>query len=204
MLLTGLYPYSGRIVIDGRDLPDYPPSEKTRLVAYSGQDAFLFSASIAQNIAFQGMSELSQETISRLNEAIYISALSEDMALFPQGLETQIGERGIRISGGQRQRIALARAIFTGNPVLVLDDPFSAVDIGTEKRIIERMRENLKDTTIIIFSHRLAAFTTADKVLLLDKGRLAEQGSHEELMALSGIYQKIYSAQSFLENGVNA
>ncbi|MBI4282023.1 MAG: ABC transporter ATP-binding protein [Chloroflexi bacterium] len=198
VLLTGLYPYSGKIIVHGRDLSCCSGAEKAGVLAYSGQDAFLFSASIAQNITFQEKSTLSKEMLSRLDEAIYVSALAEDMALFPQGLETQIGEEGIRISGGQRQRIALARAIFTGNPVFILDDPFSAVDIGTEQRIIERMNENLQGRTIILFSHRLAAFTTADKVLVLDRGRLVEQGDHTELMALDGIYQKIYSAQSFL------
>ncbi|MFH1639649.1 MAG: ABC transporter ATP-binding protein [Chloroflexota bacterium] len=199
LLLTGLYPYSGRIVIGGRDLADLSPVEKPGALAYSGQDAFLFSASIARNITFQETSVLSTAEMSRLNRAIYISALSEDMELFPDGLDTLVGERGIRVSGGQRQRIALARAIFTGNPILILDDPFSAVDIGTEKRIIDRIKENLKGTTILVFSHRLAAFTTADRVLVLDKGRLVETGSHEELMALSGIYQKIYAAQSWLQ-----
>ncbi|MEK7354418.1 MAG: ABC transporter ATP-binding protein, partial [Chloroflexota bacterium] len=206
LLLTGLYPYSGEIAIDGRDLSLCTGTERAGMLAYSGQDAFLFSASIAQNITFREKSGLSEEMLSRLEEAIYISALTEDMALFPQGLETQIGEEGVRVSGGQRQRISLARAIFTGNPVLILDDPFSAVDIGTEKRIIERMNENLNGRTIILFSHRLAAFANADKVIVLDKGRLAEQGSHTELMTLGGIYQKIYSAQSFLllESGFNA
>lgn len=206
MLLTGLYPYAGTISLEGRDLSHYTGSEKAAIFAYSGQNAFLFSAAIAQNITFQNKSELSAEARSRLDEAIHISALAEDMALFPQGLETQIGEGGVRISGGQRQRIALARAIFTGNPVLILDDPFSAVDIGTERRIVSRINENLKDRTIILFSHRLAAFAAADKVLVLDKGRLVEQGNHAELMSLGGMYQKIYSAQSFLleESGVNA
>jgi len=204
ILLTGLYPYSGRITINGRDLLDYSSSEKAKTFAYSGQDAFLFSASIAQNITFQEVSELSAEARSRLDEAVHVAALSEDMTLFPQGLNTLMGERGVRVSGGQRQRINLARAIFTGNPVLILDDPFSAVDIGTEKRIIDRMKENLKGTTIIIFSHRLAAFTDADKVIVLDKGRLVEEGSHAALMAHGGIYQKIYSAQSFLEGNVSA
>ncbi len=198
VLLTGLYPYSGHIILDGKDLSGYSNAERAGMLAYSGQDGFLFSTSITQNITFREKSELSKEMLSRLDKAVYVSALTEDMELFPQGLETQIGEGGIRISGGQRQRIALARAIFTGNPVCILDDPFSAIDIGTEKRIIERMNEHLEERTIILFSHRLAAFTQANKILVLDKGRLVEQGNHKELMTLSGIYQKIYSAQSFL------
>ncbi|OGO39080.1 MAG: hypothetical protein A2147_06095 [Chloroflexi bacterium RBG_16_57_8] len=206
LLLTGLYPYSGKIILDGRDLSRLSGAERARGLAYSGQDAFLFSASIAQNITFQDKSSLSREMPARLEEAIYVSALTEDMALFPQGLDTQIGEAGVRISGGQRQRIALARAIFTRNPVLILDDPFSAVDIATEKRIIGRMKERLAARTIILFSHRLAAFTVADRVLVLDRGRLVEQGNHTELMRSGGVYQKIYAAQSFLllESGLDA
>jgi ATP-binding cassette, subfamily B, multidrug efflux pump len=95
--------------------------------------------------------------------------------------------------------VALARAIFSGNPILLLDDPFSAVDIGTERRMIERIRKDLRGTTILIFSHRLAAFAGADRILVLDKGRLVEQGNHAQLMADGGIYEKIYSAQSWME-----
>jgi len=95
--------------------------------------------------------------------------------------------------------VALARAIYSGNPVLILDDPFSAVDIGTEQRMIERIRRDLKGTTILVFSHRLASFAGADKILVLDKGRLVEQGSHTQLMANKAMYEKIYSAQTWME-----
>jgi ABC-type multidrug transport system fused ATPase/permease subunit len=198
MVMTGIYPYAGKITIGGRDLTALSETEKAATFAYSGQDAFLFSVSIGENITF-APPPYSDEVNAKLDRAVYIAALKEDMSLFPKGLETVVGERGIRLSGGQRQRIAVARAIFTGNPILILDDPFSAVDIGTERRMIERIRENLKDTTVIIFSHRLAAFTEADKVLVLDKGKLAECGNHVSLIASGGIYQKIYTAQTWME-----
>jgi ABC-type multidrug transport system fused ATPase/permease subunit len=199
MVLTGIYPYAGKINVGGRDLTSYSESEKAAIFAYSGQDAFLFSVSIGENITF-APPPYSQDVQSRLDRAIYIAALREDMELFPQGLNTIVGERGIRLSGGQRQRIAVARAIFTGNPIFILDDPFSAVDIGTEKRMIERIRENLKDTTVIVFSHRLAAFTDAAKIFVLDKGKLTQQGNHRELTAIDGVYQKIYTAQTWMES----
>jgi ABC-type multidrug transport system fused ATPase/permease subunit len=202
MVLTGIYPYAGRITLGGRDLASCSETEKAAAFAYSGQDAFLFSVSIGENITF-APPPYSQGVQSRLDRAIYIAALKEDMALFPQGIETIVGERGIRLSGGQRQRIAVARAIFTGSPVLVLDDPFSAVDIGTERRMIERIRESLKDTTVIVFSHRLAAFTEADNILVLDKGKVIEEGKHAQLMASGGTYQKIYTAQTWMENESN-
>jgi len=201
-VLTGIYPYSGKILIGGKDLKSLSGAEKCSLFAYSGQDAFLFSTTIGRNITFSEDWD-KDSVLPRLNRAVFISALSDDMSLFPQGLKTVVGERGVRVSGGQRQRIALARAIFTGNPVLILDDPFSAVDIGTERRMIQRIRENLKGTTVIIFSHRLASFVNADRVLVLDKGRLVEQGNHEELMQTGGIYQKIFSAQKWMEGEGN-
>ncbi len=201
-VLTGLYPYHGEILVNGRDLSRLSSPEKTAAIAYSGQEAFLFSASIGQNITFKEKLETEAET-RRLDEAVQLGALADDLVLFPQGLDTMVEERGVRLSGGQRQRVALARAIFSDSPILILDDPFSAVDIGTERRIITRMREGLKGKTIFIFSHRLAAFPGADKILVLDKGRLAEAGGHEELMKLGGIYQKIYSAQMWLEREGN-
>jgi ATP-binding cassette, subfamily B, multidrug efflux pump len=202
MVLTGLYPYSGEILIDGRSLRTLSSDERARTFAYAGEDGFLFSASILQNITFHD-SALSAEDKDRLSAAVHTAALSDDMALFPQGLDTIVGERGVRLSGGQRQRVALARAIFSGNPILILDDPFSAVDIGTEQKMIERIRGSLKGTTILVFSHRLASFTGADLVTVLQKGRVAEQGDHKGLMTNGGIYQKIYSAQTWMESEAN-
>lgn len=202
-VLTGLYPYSGEILINGRSLRNLSSSERARTFAYAGEEGFLFSASIRQNITFRDTVESADET-RRLMEAVHTAALSDDMALFPQGLDTIVGERGVRLSGGQRQRVSLARAIFSGNPILILDDPFSAVDIGTEQKMIERIRESLKGTTVLVFSHRLASFTGADLVIVLDKGRMIEQGDHKQLMANGGIYQKIYSAQTWMESEAHA
>jgi ATP-binding cassette, subfamily B, multidrug efflux pump len=203
MVLTGLYPYSGEILVSGHNLHSLSSTERSHTFAYAGEDAFLFSASIKQNITFLEVLESAEET-KRLEAAVHTAALSDDMALFPQGLDTLIGERGARLSGGQRQRVSLARAIFSGNPVLILDDPFSAVDIGTEQRMIDRIRKDLKGTTILVFSHRLASFTGADQILVLDKGRITEQGDHKKLMINGGMYQKIYSAQTWMESETNA
>lgn len=197
--LTGLYPYTGRIRVDGRELGELSPSERVATVAYSGQDSFIFSASLAQNITLRPPEAVVPDEPA-LQQALRVSALVEDLGLFADGLATVVGERGVRVSGGQRQRISLARAIYARSPVLVLDDPFSAVDIGTERRMIERLRHELADRTLLIFSHRLAAFTQADTVLVLDNGQLVEHGTHEELMALGGMYFKIFSAQDWLEH----
>jgi ATP-binding cassette subfamily B multidrug efflux pump len=199
LVLTGLYPYAGEIRVDGRRLSDLGAGERASTFAYAGEDAFLFSASIRQNIAFEETIG-SAEGDERLAAAMRAAALSDDMTLFPQGLDTIVGERGVRLSGGQRQRVALARAIYSANPVLILDDPFSAVDIGTEQKMIERMRLELKGRTILVFSHRLASFSGADQVIVLDKGQIIEQGNHRALMAAAGLYRQIYTAQTWMES----
>jgi ATP-binding cassette, subfamily B, multidrug efflux pump len=202
-VLTGLYPYSGDILLNGRNLRSLSPAERSHTFGYAGEEGFLFSATIRQNITFSDGAE-SDENKRRLETAVHTAALADDMALFPEGLDTIVGERGVRLSGGQRQRVSLARAIYSGNPVLLLDDPFSAVDIGTEQKMIERIRQSLKGTTIMVFSHRLASFTGANLVIVLDKGRVIESGDHRRLMADGGMYQRIYSAQTWMENEANA
>ncbi len=197
-VLTGLYPYEGSIKIFGRELSDLDSGERKAMIACSGQDAFLFSSSIEENIAFKVLDEDSPE-YERLQKILYITALSDDIELFPNGIQAVVGEKGIRISGGQKQRISIARALYADTPVIILDDPFSAVDIGTEQRMIERMRQELKDKTIFLFSHRLEIFKHIDQILVLDQGRLLEQGDHCTLMQANGIYQKIFNAQKWME-----
>jgi ATP-binding cassette, subfamily B, multidrug efflux pump len=201
-VLTGLYPYNGTIEFGGKELKNFTRDERIKSIAYFSQDSFLFSTSIGENIAFKKLQKDSTE-YEKLQNILHIAALSEDLELFEHGIDTIVGEKGTRVSGGQRQRIALARAIYTENPVIILDDPFSAVDIGTEKRMIERLRKELKGKTIFLFSHRLGIFKEADKIIVLNKGEIAEQGSHEELMSKDGIYEKIYSAQKWMESEQN-
>lgn len=201
-VLTGLYPYEGSITMKGKELKSFSNEERVCHIAYSGQDSLLFSASIAENITFKQIKEGSDD-YRRLQDTLYTTALTEDLDLFEHGTDTLVGEKGVRVSGGQRQRTALSRALYTGNAIMILDDPFSAVDIGTEKRMIERLRTEYGDKTIFLFSHRLAAFNDADKILVLSGGRIAEQGNHDELMSIGGIYNKIYSAQSWMESEEN-
>jgi ABC-type multidrug transport system fused ATPase/permease subunit len=196
--LLGLYPYKGSVTLDGREISRLSSEERNRLIAYAGHEQFLFSMSIRDNIRFSGEDERA------LDQAIEASALKEDIARFDAGLDTPVGEKGTRVSGGQRQRIAMARAIYSGAPILLLDDPFSAVDIATEAEIIEHLKQDYTDRIMLLFTHRLTAFSHADDILVLDKGRVVQRGTHDALMKEEGLYKDIYSAQMFMEADANA
>jgi ABC-type bacteriocin/lantibiotic exporter with double-glycine peptidase domain len=202
--ILGTYPLEdGQILLDERVLLEIPADERAARIGYLPQDPYLFSGSIAENIAF---GESRDAIIERLTKAALVAALDPDLQSFPQGIETQIGELGVRVSGGQRQRIALARSLASSSispGLLLLDDPFSAVDLDTEAQLIASLRQNFGPTapirrqaTVLMSSHRLAAFPLADNILVLDQGQIVEAGSHEALMARGGLYARIYQAQA--------
>lgn len=195
LALTGMYPYEGSIRLNGVELSDIDLSSRSKLIAYTGHEQFLFSLSIKENVIFT--SNVDDET--RLHEALEASALINDLNRFEKGLDTKVGEKGVRVSGGQRQRIALARAIYSGSDILILDDPFSAVDIATEREIIDHLKTAYKDKIVFLFTHRLTSFVYADQVIVLDSGRISEKGTHEELMKKGDVYSEIFSAQRFME-----
>lgn len=192
-VLTGLYPYQGSVRFNGRELLDIPHEERERIVSLLDQNAFLFSATIKENVAF--FSEVDEP---RIMDTLHLAGLKDDLGVFPDGVDTLIGEQGTRVSGGQRQRIALARALYRGSPLVILDDPFSAVDIATEQRMVQRIREAAKGSTLLLFSHRLSSFPQADKVIVLAGGQVHEAGTHLELLDRGGLYSRIYRAQEWL------
>jgi ABC-type multidrug transport system fused ATPase/permease subunit len=198
--LTGLYPYKGRITLDEKELSKLSTDDRKNLIAYAGHQQFLFSMSIKDNIIFSD--EACDEVL--FEKTLYASALKDDIARFDNGLETQVGEKGARVSGGQKQRIAMARAIYAKTPILLLDDPFSAVDIATESKIIDHLKKNYEDKIVILFTHRLTAFKYADQIMVLEKGGIIQQGTHDELIHKNGLYKDIYDAQMFMEVGANA
>ena len=200
--LTGLYPYRGSITLDGRELSALSASDRRRLISYAGHEQFLFSMSIRENILLG--SEAEAEDTSDMSDALAATALEDDIGRFPQALDTLTGERGVRVSGGQRQRISMARAVYARTPVLILDDPFSAVDIATESKILEGLRERYPDRIVLLFTHRLTAFRYSDHVLVLDKGRVVQSGPHDLLAGTEGPYREIYNAQVFLEEAADA
>ena len=191
-LLLRLYDTkSDMIRIDGRPICEIPLSVLRRDVAYVPQESFLFSDTLERNIAF-GAERKSREEIQR---AARDACIHSNIMDFPEGYDTMVGERGVTLSGGQKQRSAIARALLKDAPILILDDALSAVDTDTEEQILHNLRVNRAGRTTIIIAHRISTIQNADRILVLDEGRAAEYGSHEELMALGGIYRSIHDKQ---------
>jgi ATP-binding cassette subfamily B protein len=195
-LLPRLFDVSaGAILLDGQDIRKLSLRELRRTLGYVPQDAFLFSTSLRRNLTF-GRDDVSDEELAR---AVRIANLDRDVAMFPQGMNTVVGERGITLSGGQKQRATLARALLLDPPVLVLDDCLSSVDAQTEAEILHELRSILKEKTCLIISHRISAVKEADEILVLDEGKIIERGNHEELVRRGGIYADLYEQQQLSE-----
>ncbi len=186
---------SGEIRLDGEDIRRLSLSELRRIMGYVPQDAFLFSATLRRNLSFgrDGISDQEIET------AIRIARLDRDVAIFPQGLDTIVGERGITLSGGQKQRATLARALLLNSPILILDDCLSSVDAETEHEILKALRDILKHKTCIIVSHRTSAVKHADEILVLEEGNIIERGDHRTLLRKGGVYAELFRRQQLSE-----
>lgn len=190
-LLLRLYDTDGEnIFIDGTEIKKLPLSVLRGNIGYVPQDTFLFSSKISDNIDFFG-----GHSMEEIQEASKISCVYDNIAEFPDGFDTVIGERGITLSGGQKQRIAISRAIIRNPSILILDDCLSAVDTGTEEKILKGLRQIMKERTSIIISHRISTLKDADEIIVLDQGKIAERGTHEELLSIEGIYYELYQKQ---------
>ncbi|HMC95619.1 MAG TPA: ABC transporter ATP-binding protein, partial [Polyangia bacterium] len=185
---------AGAIVVGGRDVTEIPLAKLRSQIGYAPQDAFLFSATVAENIGF-GIRGAAPDAEARIRRAAEAAGLAPDIAILPDGYDTLVGERGITLSGGQRQRVALARALCAAPQILILDDSLSSVDAQTEREILTRLKPILAGRTSILISHRVAAVKDADQILVLDGGRLAEIGTHTALLAGGGIYASLYREQ---------
>jgi ATP-binding cassette subfamily B protein len=186
---------AGAILLDGEDVRKLSLRDLRRTLGYVPQDPFLFSTSLRRNLAF-GRDDASDDEINR---AVAVARLDRDLEIFPDKLDTIVGERGVTLSGGQKQRATLARALLMDPPVLILDDCLSSVDAQTEAEILHGLRAVLRGKTCLIISHRISAVKEADEILVLDSGRIIERGSHEELVRRRGVYADLYQQQRLCE-----
>jgi ABC-type multidrug transport system fused ATPase/permease subunit len=191
--LTSLVPRfydvtAGRVTVDGTDVRDVTVASLRRSIGIISQDPFLFSATVRENIAF-GAGELADDEVERLAQ---LAQAHEFVERLPEGYDTVIGERGITLSGGQRQRLAIARALAVDPRILILDDATASVDASTEARIRLGLREAMHGRTTIIIAHRLSTIALADEIVVLEAGRIAARGTHDELLATSSVYRDIY------------
>jgi len=188
-------PTDGAVLLDGIDLRQADPAAIRRLIGFVPQETFLFSATIAENIAF-GVESATDEEVRRAAE---IAGLAGDIEAFPQGYQTMVGERGITLSGGQKQRTAIARAILRNPRILILDDALSSVDTLTEERILTHLAGVMRGRTVILISHRVSTVRQAGRIVVLEKGRIVEQGTHAELVEAGGYYAELAQKQMLEE-----
>ena len=191
-LLMRLYDVKpGMIRIDGHALKQIPLQVLREKIAYVPQDNFLFSDTLENNIAF-GVTEKDPEAV---RQAARDACIHDNIMDFPDNYQTMVGERGVTLSGGQKQRSSIARALLKNAPILILDDALSAVDTDTEEQILRNLKNNRQGKTTLIIAHRISTIQNADHILVLDEGKIAEYGTHEELMKLNGLYRSIYEKQ---------
>jgi ATP-binding cassette subfamily B protein len=183
-----LEPPKGSLYLDGVEIHQIPLEGLRKSIGYVPQDTFLFSDTIRENIAFGKLNATDKE----IEEVARIAQIYEEVMGFPEGMNTVIGERGITLSGGQRQRIAIARALLTKPSIFILDDALSSIDTETSERIIIGLEEFLKGKTSILVTHRIAPLLRADRIVVLEKGRIAEIGDHQSLLSKGGIYAELY------------
>lgn len=185
-------PESGQILLDGHPVQDYRLADLRRQIALVGQQVVLFDGSIAQNIAY---GELQDRSAGQLEQAIAGANAREFVDQLPQGVDAQVGAKGGRLSGGQRQRLAIARAMLKDAPILILDEATAALDNESERLVQDALQRLMPDRTTLVIAHRLSTIEHADQVLVMDQGRIVERGTHQQLLALGGLYEHLYRMQ---------
>jgi len=195
-LLFGLFPVPDKtIFFDGRDINEIPPGVLRGCMGYVPQDSFLFSDTIQNNITFG----LPEEKVSsdEVIDVAQVAGIYDEIISFKNGFETIIGERGITLSGGQKQRLSLARALLIQPKILILDDALSQVDASKEREILQNIFTRLRGKSMIIISHRITTIQACDHIIVLDRGRIIENGTHDELIKMGGYYSNLYELQKF-------
>ncbi len=191
LLLRFYDPQAGRVLVDGHDVTEFEPAGLRRLIALVPQDPVIFMGSLADNIRY-GRPEASDAEVRR---AAGLASAAEFAEALPQGYGTAIGERGVTLSGGQRQRVAIARAILKDAPILLLDEATSALDAESERAVQTALDRLMRDRTTLVIAHRLATVRNADRILVMDRGRIVEEGRHEQLAARGGLYGRLAALQ---------
>jgi ATP-binding cassette subfamily B protein len=196
LLLRMYEPTSGNISVDGIALPDVRFTDLRKQISYVPQDGFLFSDTVENNIAFGATAHKMEE----IRLAAHYAVVDKEIDGFPEGYQTIVGERGVTLSGGQKQRVSIARALLKKAPIIILDDALSAVDAKTERQILGHLNEYLSDKTAIIITHRIFSLLNFNKIIVLEDGRIVEQGSHFELLAKGGVYAEMHAHQQQNDN----
>ena len=191
LILRFYDPISGDILIDGKSIREFSLQSLRNYIGYVSQEPFLFSTSIRNNIAL-GNKNISDSEIEKI---VQVAGLESDLKIFPDHMETLIGEKGVTLSGGQKQRIALARALLKNPKLLILDDSFSSLDSEMEKGLLENLKKYYSNTTKIIISHRLSTILSADNIVVIENGAISEQGNHSQLVELGGVYAELFRNQ---------
>lgn len=183
---------SGQILLDGHPVQAYALADLRRQIALVGQQVMLFDGSIAENVAY---GEMRQCDAGQLERAIQGANAMEFVAQLPEGLQSHVGTKGGRLSGGQRQRLAIARAMLKDAPILILDEATAALDNESERLVQDALHKLMPDRTTLVIAHRLSTIEHADQVLVMDQGRIVERGTHQELLALGGLYSHLHGMQ---------
>ena len=192
-VLTGLLkPARGTVFVNGTDIRDIEPAALLQNFGIVSQSPFLFSRTLAENIA---MGKDGAPDHPLVKDAAELAGLGGDVASFPDGYDQMVGERGITLSGGQKQRAAIARALMKDSPIVILDDSLSSVDARTESTIIENLRSLKGEKTLIVVSHRISPLKGADRIYVMEDGRIVEKGSHADLVARGGLYERLVRYQ---------
>ncbi len=198
-LISRFYePASGRILLDGKDIQEVTLESLRKNISPVLQDTFLFNGTIAENIGYA----VPSATEAEIMEAAKAANIHNDILQMPDGYQTQVGERGLRLSGGQKQRVAIARAILRRSPIIILDEATASVDVETEQQIQQAIQQIAGKRTIVAIAHRLSTIRHADQILVIDEGKVAESGTHEELVARNGIYARMHRIQAAARNAL--